>query len=97
MASYLDIYFGSQRNPNQVVFNCIAFTVPLGVPSKEAATVPVKLTVLDSDDIKVASEKRIRELIKFKIIRIIEISIDKVAIVSFILYKDLCLNIIYQF
>ena len=70
--SYLDIYFGSQRNPNQIVFNCIAFTVPPGVPSKEAATVPVKLTVLDSDDIKVASEKGIRELIKFKIIRIVE-------------------------
>ena len=70
--SYLDIYFGGQRNPNQIVFNCIAFTVPPGVPSKEATTIPVKLTVLDSDDIKVASLKGIHELIKFKIIRIVE-------------------------
>lgn len=70
--SYLDIYFGSQRNPNQIVFNCIAFTVPPGVPYKEATTIPVKLTVLDSDDIKVASLKGIHELLKFKIIRIVE-------------------------
>lgn len=70
--SYLDVYFGSQRNPNQIVFNCIAFTVPPGVPSKEATTIPVKLTVLDSDDIKVVSAKGIHELIKFKIIRIVE-------------------------
>ena len=70
--SYIDIYFGGQRDPHQIVFNSIAATVPPGVSSKEARAVPVKLTILDTDDIKVASASSIREMIKSRIVRIVE-------------------------
>lgn len=74
---YLDIYFGGQRNPNQIVFNCISYTVPPGVSSKEAKTVPVKLTIFDPDDLIVASGKGIQAMIQQRIIRIVEEAYDQ--------------------
>jgi predicted transcriptional regulator len=74
---YLDIYFGGQRNPYQIVFNCISYTVPPGVSSKEAKTIPVKLTVFDPDDLLIASEKGVQGMIKHRIIRIVEEAYDQ--------------------
>lgn len=70
--SYIDIYFGGQKNPGQIIFHCIISTAPPGVSTKEAATIPVKLTVIDPEDIATASMKGIRELMKLRIIRIVE-------------------------
>jgi len=69
---YLDVYFGGQRNPNQIVFNCISYMVPPGVSSKEAKTVPVKLTIFDPDDLIIASNQGIQAMMKQRIIRIVE-------------------------
>jgi hypothetical protein len=74
---YLDIYFGGQRNPNQIVFSCISYTVPPGVSSKEAKTVPVKLTVFDPDDLLIASEKGIQAMVQQRIVRIVEEAYDQ--------------------
>jgi len=69
---YIDIYFGGKRNPYQIVFNCISQTVPPGVSSKDAKTIPVKLTILDTEDLKIASTQGIQAMIKQRIIRIVE-------------------------
>jgi hypothetical protein len=74
---YIDIYFGGQRNPNQIVFNCVSYTVPPGISAKEAKTIPVKLTVFDPDDLIVASNNGIQAIIKERIIRIVEEAYDQ--------------------
>jgi len=74
---YIDVYFGGKRNPNQIVFNCVSYTVPPGVSSEEAKTIPVKLTVFDADDLIIASQQGIQAMMKERIIRIVEEAYDQ--------------------
>jgi len=74
---YIDVYFGGQRTPNQIVFNCVSSMVPPGVSSGEAKTIPVKLTIFDPDDLVVASQQGIQEMMKERIIRIVEEAYDQ--------------------
>jgi len=75
--SYIEIYFGGQRNPNQIVFNSMAASVPPGTPANEGLTIPVKLSIFDPDDIHVSSNKGIKEMNKSRIIRIVEEAFDQ--------------------
>ena len=69
---YMDLYFGGQRGPYQIVFSCVGVPVPPGLSSEEMATVPAKLTVLDLEDVVTASQKGMREMVKSRIVRITE-------------------------
>ena len=79
---YIDVYFGGQRNPNQIVFNCVSYTVPPGVSAEEAKTIPVKLTVFDADDLLVASQQGVQVMMKERIVRIVEEAYDQGGVLT---------------
>jgi DNA-binding Lrp family transcriptional regulator len=70
--AYMDLYFGGQRNPYQIIFNCVGIPVPPGLSSEEMAIVPVKLTIVDLEDVVTTSQKGVREMVKSRIVRITE-------------------------
>jgi hypothetical protein len=67
---YLDLYFGSSRSGNQIVFHATAFDVPPGRPSEEMRTVPVMLTMFDEQDVITTSEEGQTALLHKRILRL---------------------------
>ena len=54
----MNLYYGGERNPGQVIYNAASSSVPAGRPREDVRTVPVQLTVFDPKDIQSLGIKR---------------------------------------
>ena len=66
----MDLYYGGERDPGQVIYNAASSNVPAGRPREDVRTVPVQLTIFDPKDIDIVVEHGAEELIKHRIERL---------------------------
>lgn len=66
----MDLYYGGERNPGQVIYNAASSSVPAGRPREEVRTIPVQLTIFDPHDIDIVIEHGAEELTKKRIERL---------------------------
>jgi hypothetical protein len=55
----MDLYYGGERDPGQVIYNAASSDVPAGRPREDVRTVPVQLTLFDPKDIDIVVEQGI--------------------------------------
>jgi hypothetical protein len=77
--SYLDLYFGNQREEGQIIFTAVSSKVPPGVPVNEMDLVPVIITTYDPGDCAVQDQK---ELLHKRIVRVSNEALNQGALLT---------------
>jgi hypothetical protein len=78
---YFDTYIGQDKGEGQIIYRAIPEGVPPGIEVAKIKTLPVRLTVVDTSDIEIAS-MGMRELIKHRIVRITNEAFDQGGVLT---------------